>query len=357
MDKIKLTGTGINIINTCNFNCDGCCSMSNYNFSGFQRWDDYKNIYAKWSEKINLASWELIGGEPTLNPTYLEWIQGLFELWPDSTGSLRTNGSTITPSNKKLYNFLLNLNKPISIDISYHNSNRIKEVIDNIKGWLSNPLKISRYPDKLSNLPTFKDDWHSIYNNIKGSEWPSCDTIEEWNHLPEKIKIECDNNFNISPSKLEETLLGYRFVDKNGIVVQTHQENMFNQTPLIPHDDLIHFSLYNSDPNVAHQNCGNRNCTMIVRGKIYKCNTVPHFAEFDKQYNLLISDKDRELINSAQAGTIDMSDAELAEFIKTLPNVIPQCKFCIEQCNTKEIFAGTKKIKFTKKLQEKIDIA
>lgn len=353
MNKNTLHGIGINIINTCNFNCDGCCSLSNYNFSGYQRWDDYKDIYTQWSERINLASWELIGGEPTLNPTYLDWIKGLFELWPDSIGSLRTNGSTITPTNKKLYNFLLDLNKPISIDISYHNANRVVEVLDNIKEWLSEPLEITRYPNKLSDLPTFQNDWRSIYNDLRGADWPNCDTIEEWDLLPEKIRIECDNVFNVSPSKLEEKLLGYRFVDKNGIVVQTHHENLFNQTPLIAHDDLVHFSLYNSDPDVAHQNCGNRNCTMIVRGKIYKCNTVPHFAEFDKQYNLLLSENDRALLNAVPAGSVDMSDSELTRFIAELPNVIPQCKFCIEQPNVKEIFASTKKIKFVKKLKEK----
>ena len=87
----------------------------------------------------------------------------------------------------------------------------------------------------------------------------------------------------------------------------------------------------------------------MVRGLLYKCNTVPHFSEFDKQYNVDLTDEDRSLINAVSAGSADMTSDELQTFIDNLVNPIPQCKFCIESPDVKEIFATTKKIKFVKK--------
>ena len=221
---VLLRAIGINIINTCNFNCDGCCSFSNYDFSDYQRWEDYKDIYTRWAEKVEFSGWELIGGEPTLNPTYLEWIVGLTELWPNSNGYIRTNGSTIKPSNKKLYNLLKDLNKPITVDISYHNAHREQEVLDNIKGWLEGPLTITRYPEKLSDAPEFPFFWEQVYQNIKAESWPDCKTLEDWELLPENIKKECIEVFNFSPEIFTKKYLGYKFIDSNGIVVRTHQD-------------------------------------------------------------------------------------------------------------------------------------
>lgn len=349
MDKIFIPGlVGVHIINSCNFNCTGCHSFSNFDFRGYQDWVDYKHIYTEWASRIDLGQWEILGGEPTINPSYLDWIEGISSLWPNATGSLRTNGSTITSSNKKLYNLLVQLKKSITVDISLHNSTRANQVLDHVKDWMTPPYTITRYP-KLSEHVEFNDFWTNSYNKIKADSWPDCASLDDWFCLPIEIRKECEEDFNFSPDKLIDKYIGWQVVDSNGIIVRIHLENLFNQTPLIVDDNLTTFRFYNSDPVKAHDTCGFKNCTLFIRGELYKCNTAPHMAEFEKQYNIELTDQDLKLINSVPAGRLSMSDLELESFIQNLSNPIPQCKFCIEESNVKELFATTKKIKFVRK--------
>lgn len=351
MAKIVFPGlVGIHIINTCNFNCPGCHTFSDFDFKGYQDWQDYKHIYAEWANRIDIPEWELLGGEPTMNPTYLHWIEGLAELWPNATGVLRTNGSTINANNKKLYNLLIELKQSIVVDISLHNYNRTDEVLTKVKEWLQSPCVISRHP-KLSNHSEFLAFWVNSYNNIRGSEWPDCNTVDDWFCLPQEVRAECERDFNFSPDIFLDKYIGWQLIDANGITVRIHHENLFAQTPLVQDSDLNTLRFYSSDPIKAHNVCGFKNCTVFVRGELYKCNTAPHMAEFEKQYNIDITAEDLELINSVPSGKLSMTDDELADFVKNLSNPIPQCKFCTQEDNTKEIFASTKKVKFIRKTQ------
>jgi organic radical activating enzyme len=68
------------ITNVCNLNCVNCNRFNNHDFSGYQKWSDYKEIYAQWSRHIRLQRVTILGGEPLLNPTILDWIDGINEL-------------------------------------------------------------------------------------------------------------------------------------------------------------------------------------------------------------------------------------------------------------------------------------
>jgi hypothetical protein len=107
------------------------------------------------------------------------------------------------------------------------------------------------------------------------------------------------------------------------------------------------FSLHDSDPEVAHQTCSFRmfkNYHMI-NGKLYKCGPVALMPEFDEQHHFEISDQDRVLLNSYRPLTVDEYDVRGEEFLRTIDNVIPQCKFCPENLEYKPITFGIKKIK------------
>ena len=86
--KSRLESVEFYINHTCNFGCTGCNRFNNYLFTGYQKWADYADIYKKWSEKLDIKSWVILGGEPTLNKDLVLYIRGIRELWPDSRGML-----------------------------------------------------------------------------------------------------------------------------------------------------------------------------------------------------------------------------------------------------------------------------
>jgi len=336
------------ITNVCNYNCDGCYTLSNYNFSGHQLWEDYKDIYKKWATNIDIKEWVIYGGEPTLNPTYLDWVTGILNIWPDSTGKIRTNGSTIIPKNQKLYNFLKNLDGKVYIEVVVHNKFLLDKTLNNIRQWLPIPYEEIRYP-ALPDLPNSLDNWQKSYQTIRGSDWPECNSFDDWHHLPIEIRKECEELYDFSPDIWADKLLGYKFTDTNNVVVIVEMGNFFSNGPLIPNSNLKDFGLHNSDPIKAHNVCGNKMCGEFVNGKYYKCNTVGHFPEFDDQFNITLTDEDRKLLHSYKPATVDMTANELTEFFNNIENPIPQCKFCPENKSMTEIFADTKKIFFKKK--------
>ena len=136
--KAKIDYLSFHVTNHCNLNCEGCYTLSNYHLDGHQLWQDYEKDIQSWSEKLSLNSWEIYGGEPTLNPTYLEWLSNLHRLWPDAQGYLKTNGYTINKKNTKLYDLLEKTNGKIKIGISLHDVSRLSNVIDNVKSFLKN---------------------------------------------------------------------------------------------------------------------------------------------------------------------------------------------------------------------------
>jgi len=45
-----------------------------------------------------------------------------------------------------------------------------------------------------------KEKWRTLYNNIKGNEWPVSCEISEFDILPTAIRDECINTFNVNPT-------------------------------------------------------------------------------------------------------------------------------------------------------------
>ena len=63
----------------------------------------------------------------------------------------------------------------------------------------------------------------------------------------------------------------------------------------------------------------------------------------------MLSDDDKELMNSYVPLTIYDSDCVCEKFINELPNEIPQCKFCPEWLDAYNLNPSTTKIKIEKK--------
>jgi len=270
LDKVEFY-----ITNVCNLTCDNCNRFNNYNFRGWQSWDDYADIYARWAELIKIKQIVILGGEPLLNPTLVNWIKGM-EGFDSGSVQILTNGTRLN-SVRGLYDTVRDIRKVRSwIGVSIHNINEIDLIIAEVEKFLQAPITktVGRG------------------NTEFGSD--------------------------------------YSFTDANRVRIDFYIQNEFTTGALINKNGRN--TLHNSDPNIAHSACTfvqNKNYHFI-HGKLYKCGPVALFPEFDEQFDLDISDKDRVLLNSYRPLTLENFDEYHEEFFRDLDNVIPQCKFCPE---------------------------
>lgn len=277
------------ITNVCNLTCENCNRFNNHRFTGWQRWSDYEPAYRQWAQVIDLKHIVIIGGEPLLNPSLLDWIQGLDEIFGSSIQIL-SNGLRLG-SVRGLYETMLNA-KNCHVGISLHNLNHFDEIRQNIKEFLD-PDIIDEHGDGIG-----RSENDGIYYSVR---------------------------------------------DKNNMLVNVYLSNSFSQSSVIVRPNGS-YTLHQSDPEYAHKNCGfaRYKCYHFIRGKLYKCGPVALMPEFDQQFNLDISQQDRELLNSYRP----LAPEEWAQrgqlFMDEIDNPIPQCRFCPQTAVNKTIFPVVK---------------
>jgi len=266
------------ITNVCNLTCDRCNRFNNFDFKGWQRWSDYEQTYTKWSELVQLRAITIMGGEPFLNPSLNEWIQGLNRLFGIEIQVL-TNGSRFKNS-KDLYPLFLYRSPQTQalnhIGVSLHNMADWEVMREDIHYFLEGPVKEYK-----------KGDPENIWN----SDW--------------------------------------FFIDKNGIMVNVYVSNNFGNAS-IKVNEYSRFVLHNNPIDLAHQNCAfvKWKSYHFIKGKLYKCGPAALMPEFDLQHPFDISDEDRLLLNSYKALDPDNYADYNEEFFNNLDNPIAQCKFC-----------------------------
>lgn len=346
---LRLDYSEFYITNLCNFNCEGCNRFNNYAFAGNYRWNDYVDIYQQWADVLLLDRWAIMGGEPMMNPDYIDWMAGVSRLWPESTGEFVTNGYFLSADNDKFYQAVESLRNKVTISISLHNSSRINQTLAILWQWLHPPIKISRIPESIDDIAGVDHNWQQCYSAIKDPDWPDCNTPSDWQSLPDSIRNECETVHGFSPDIVANQSRWWQLVDANGVKVLVKPENFFHQASV--KKTAQGFELHNSDAMTAHRICDSRHCHHFVAGKLYKCGPVALFPEFDRQFGLTLTDEDRTLIQRYRPGEVN---SQLAEFIDNIDNPIPQCKFCPENFVNQEIFAQHgQKIKFYKRNDRK----
>lgn len=272
------------ITNVCNLTCSNCNRFNNYDFKGWQRWSDYEADYTEWAQKVRLQKITILGGEPFLNPTLGDWVEGINRLW-DRRVQILTNGTRLnhTPG---LYNRIVgwqgeNPSVKNWIGISLHNENDLERCFDEIKKFLQGNITHYRKtdPDNIDNANTWGAD--------------------------------------------------HAFVDSNGMHVHVWLQDSFYLTAIHKNADN-RFALYDNPPELAHKACGfvQHKCYHFIKGRLYKCGPVALFPEFDSQFNFDLSDSDRNLLNSYQPLTVQDFDTRGKDFLDHIDDVILQCKFC-----------------------------
>jgi organic radical activating enzyme len=283
--RVRIANVEFYITNVCNLTCSNCNRFNNYNFSGWQRWSDYEPMYTEWAQHVRLQRVAILGGEPLLNPTICDWIDGINGLWSKPV-NLLTNGTRLNHVNG-LYD-AINVNPDKKhphaknwIGVSLHNVNDRERCFDEIRKFLRGNINYyhKSHPQNINNALTFGGD--------------------------------------------------HAFVDSNGVKVCVWEYSKFYSAG-IQRNLSGNYILYNSDPVQAHNICGFAmyKCYHFIRGALYKCGPVALFPEFDQQHTFDISESDRELLNSYRPLQASEFPTRGKEFLAHIDDVIPQCKFC-----------------------------
>jgi len=288
VDKIEFY-----ITNVCNLTCEGCNRFNNIKFTGTQKWSDYAETYQKWGKHIWMQHKVILGGEPLMNPTILDWIRGTYEIWPDSWHQVLTNGSYLDRVEGLMETCV---QYPTWVGISKHRNDNLAELESKIEKYLGSIL-VKSYSEE-------------------GKAGPAGGN--------------------------------YFYKNKFGAQIYMWDQYYFSQSALLT-NDKGRYTLHNSDPESAHSICpiAQHKSYHFIKGKLYKCGPVALFPELDEQFGLDISEEDRKLVNSYLPLTVDEFDDRGEDFLRKINDVIPQCKFCPQTYEWKTISPltkGTKKL-------------
>jgi len=284
MPKLFIPYAEFYIINVCNLACPGCNRFNNYQFNGYQRWSDYADIYKQWAQQVVIGTIGILGGEPLLNPTFMEWVVGINQLWPRKQIRIITNGFRLDRQSK-LYS-TLQQHQNIELCVGIHNKQHRKEIIQKVKDFTQAPHRV-------------------IFNSDE--PYRQYMTITDANDV--KIKIE------------------YNW--------------WFHQGAIVTQDDQL--TLHKSNIEKAHEICHMKNCHHFIRGELYKCGVVAVLPEFDQQNSLTLDEEDRQLMHNYHPLNISQSFESKKQFVSDLQNPIDQCRFCPESYHGNQIWAQHKK--------------
>lgn len=281
------------ITNVCNLTCSNCNRFNNFDFKGWQDWKTYEPMYEEWAKHVRLQRITILGGEPTLNPSLLDWVDGINRLW-NKTVQILTNGSRLNQV-PYLYDRLIKYQQP-----------------DN--PWIKNWVGISLHNN---------DNREQCFNEVR--KFLRGDITYHHRDDPDNI----NNSFTMGGT--------HAFYDSNGMRVVIWEANDFYTAAV--QQQGSGFKLFDNDPEQAHEICGfvRYKCYHFIRGGLYKCGPVALFPEFDKQHTLYLSPGDRELMQSYRPLLPNEFPERGKNFLAHIDDVIPQCKFCPAEKDQKHI--------------------
>jgi hypothetical protein len=275
------------ITNVCNIACPQCNRFNDYNFKGHQKWSDYEAEYTQWATKIRLQKICILGGEPLLNPTIVDWIKGINRLW-DKKVQILSNGTRLNHV-KGLYRAMF-FESPYPgnglgelknwIGVSVHNANDLERHFEEGHKFLEGNVK--------------------LYNGTRNEE-----NEQTWG-------------------------ADYALVDENSVRVHYWVENQFTQSAVQRDPMTNKFTLHNSIPQQAHDECEfvNSMCHHFIKAKLYKCGPAGLLPEFDNQFTFDISKSDRKILHSYEPLSVHEFAQRGKQFIDSIDDVIDGCKFC-----------------------------
>jgi organic radical activating enzyme len=319
MIKHNLRYAEFYITNVCNLACDNCNRCNNFAFAGHDRWAEWADEYEKWSKVLNLIEIGILGGEPLLNPDFMSWMHGIIKLWPYCDIKIITNGTQFDRW-PDLYHDLAKYQGQIYLDVTEHESNRFENTRQKLLDFLDHPTTdYDIYDDFL---------WRIKYLGIKQPEWPECRTVQQFFRLPKSLQ----QDIGLNPVDFYRGKNTDRtsWQDQQGVRIVLYMATAFSGSA-IKYDPKDHtLNLRHSRPEDAIRVCTFKICHHFIRGQLYKCGPVGILPEFIKQFPVLITEEDRNILNSYVPAKAEWDHTQLTKFISGLVQVdaIDQCKFC-----------------------------
>jgi len=121
----------IQVNQACNLSCKGCSTFSDLKWNGYYTWEEGRSWLEPWISKLDLPAIGYMGGEPLLNPTIKQWIQGVHELLPHAQQRFVTNG-TLIQKHWDVFHLLRDIGNSV-FKITYHVSTpALDEAIERI---------------------------------------------------------------------------------------------------------------------------------------------------------------------------------------------------------------------------------
>lgn len=128
----------LHLAHTCNLHCDGCAHYSNYTVKGILPIAEGGEWLTTWARRIEPRRFKFLGGEPTLNPDLIEYIELVAKLWPRSHRILTTNGYFIErhPTLPRVL-----AETKTQLRISFHSTeakyaDKLTMVLEQLKDWV-----------------------------------------------------------------------------------------------------------------------------------------------------------------------------------------------------------------------------
>lgn len=92
MEKIAIKYFEVFANYGCNLRCIGCSSFCDYMVEGIPNWETIEHDLKKWADILNVENIGVLGGEPLMNPDLYKWLEGIRNIYNNSTMLLVTNG-------------------------------------------------------------------------------------------------------------------------------------------------------------------------------------------------------------------------------------------------------------------------
>jgi len=165
---INIDQLEIHAAHICNLNCESCSHFSNSKHKGFVSIEDAEYWLSQWSKRINPKKFKIVGGEPTLNPNLIDFLQICRKYFPNSSFDLLTNGFFLH-NHLDLPKTLLDLN--IDLYLSIHDdSNQYIEKLKNIENLIScwrKKYPFNYYTYNKRDLNSWTRRYHGFGENVK----------------------------------------------------------------------------------------------------------------------------------------------------------------------------------------------
>lgn len=250
---------------------------------------------------MDIGRISFMGGEPLINPDYIDWLYNVRRLWPNAKINVFTNGTRFNDQ-PVLYDTIVKLNHAyagkVEIIVSLHDPDHESLTLDFINTYFNNPQTVeTEITDAQVRRPTLK------------------------------------------------------YIDDNGVILNLTKNYQFHTSSIIVNDDHT-ATLHQSDPERAFEICNVKTCHHMQDGKLYKCGPMGMLPYVVERFQINSRQEDLDLLYSYKPATTEWPVEQIATFVEELKQKrsIPQCGVCPEHFEWFPTDANRKKTFLLKRL-------